>query len=111
MDTTPPGMDAPPPPPPAGSGSELIQPTQPPKEPVLVLVLNLLLLGAVGYFIIGQWQKGVVALVASLVIGIPTCGLGIGAVCIAGAIDGFMQAQCLQQGYPIAQWTFFQDHR
>lgn len=106
----------PPPPPPAGSpppsqgGGELIQPTAPPKEPVLILVLNLILL-CVGYFIIGQWQKGLVAIAAAFVIGIPTCGLGVGLVAVATGIDGFMQAQNLQQGHPIAQWTFFKDHR
>jgi hypothetical protein len=105
----PPPPSGTPPPPPAG-GPELIHPSQPAKEPVLVLILNLILV-CVGYFILGQWQKGIAAIAAALIIGIPTCGLGIGAVAIATAIDGFMQAQSLQQGHPIAQWTFFKDHR
>jgi hypothetical protein len=90
--------------------TELIYPSTPPKEPVLILVLNLIL-ACVGYFIIGQWQKGVAAIAAALVIGIPTCGLGIAAVCIATAIDGFMQAEALKAGHPVGQWTFFKDHK
>ena len=82
----------------------------PAKDPILILILNLIFV-VIGYFIIGQWQKGIAGIVAALVIGIPTCGFGIGAVAIATAIDGFMQAQALQAGHPVAQWTFFKDHR
>lgn len=97
-------------PPPTSSGGELIYPQQPPKDPILILVLNLLLLGGVGYFIIGQKMKGIAAIVL-WVLGLATCGIGSGIVSIVGAIDGWMQAQQLQQGHPLAQWTFFQDHR
>src|SRR5512140_3710269 len=93
------GSYTPPPPPPSAGGTpppmgggELIYPSAPPKEPVLILVLNLLIL-CVGYFIMGQWQKGLVAIAAAVVIGIPTCGMGVGLVAVATAIDGFMQAQ------------------
>ena len=101
----PPGSGAPPP----GSG-ELIHPPTPQKEPVIALILNLFLV-CVGYFWYGQWQKGVAALVAALVIGIPTCGFGVSIVAIFTAIDGYLQAQQLQQGHPLAHWTFFNDHR
>lgn len=100
-------------PPPSGGaagGGDLIQPGTPPKDPVIVLVLNLILL-CVGYFYLGQWQKGLVALCAGLVIGIFTCGVGSLAIAIAAAFDGYYQAQQLQAGRPVAQWTFFQDHR
>lgn len=120
MDTPTGGSYTPPPPPPppsgggpagpTGGGGDLIQPSQPPKDPILILVLNLLLV-CIGYFIMGQWQKGIAAIVAALVIGIPTCGVGVWAVAIFAGIDGYMQAQQLQAGYPVAQWTFFKDHR
>ena len=114
-----PGSYTPPPPPapptgggtPGTPGGDLVYPTTPPKDPILILVLNLLLLGGVGYIIMGQKMKGIVAIVASLVIGVPTCGAGAGLVCIVAAIDGYMQAQQLQAGHPVAQWTFFNDHR
>ena len=110
-DYTPP---PPPPAPPAGGGppgGELVYPTTPPKDPILVLVLNLLLLGGVGYIIMGQKMKGIVAIVAYIIVAIPTCGAGSGLIAVVAAIDGYMQAQQLQAGHPVAQWTFFQDHR
>src|SRR5712691_530801 len=92
------------------SGGDLVYPTQPPKDPILVLVLNLLLFGCVGYFMIGQKMKGIAALVI-WVVGLASCGIVSGIVAIVAAIDGMMQAQQLQAGHPVAQWTFFQDHR
>lgn len=94
---------------PAGGG-DLVYPQQPPKDPVLVLVLNLLVLGGVGYIIIGQKTKGIVA-IAAWVVGLASCGIVSGIVAIVAAIDGWMQAQELQQGHPVGQWTFFKDHR
>ena|SRR5256885_1374964 len=89
---------------------EVIRPKQPPEDPTKILLLNLIG-GCVGYFIIGQKNKGIVA-VAAFVLGlIFTCGILSGLVMIAAAIDGMMQAQQLQAGHPVGQWTFFQDHR
>lgn len=90
---------------------EIIHPQTPPKDPILILVLNLLLAGGVGYLLIGQKMKGIVAIVAWLVLIPVTCGTGSGLLAIIAAIDGYMQAQQLQQGHPVAEWTFFQDHR
>jgi hypothetical protein len=98
------------PPPPATAGGELIYPPQPPKEPVLILVLNLLLFGCVGYFIMGQKMKGIVTAVV-WVLGLASCGIVSGLVAVFGAIDGFFQAQQHQAGYPLGPWTFFKDHR
>ena len=42
------------PPPASGKGGELVYPQQPPKDPILILVLNLLVAGCLGYFMIGQ---------------------------------------------------------
>ncbi len=109
--STPGGSFTPPPPAPGGaSGGDLVYPTTPPKDPILVLVLNLLLFGGVGYIIMGQKTKGIVAIVA-WVLGLATCGVVSGLVGIFGAIDGYMQAQQLQAGHPVGQWTWFSDHR
>jgi hypothetical protein len=91
------------------AGGDLIYPAQPPKDPILVLVLNLLLLGGVGYIIMGQKTKGIVAMVVWVVLTVVTCGIG-SAIAIVTAIDGYMQAQQLQQGHPIGQWTWFSTH-
>jgi len=110
----PPSFSAPPPPPAsgggAGGGGDIVLPKVPPADPVLVLVLNLLVLGGVGYIIMGQKTKGIVAIVAWL-LGLLTCGIGSGIVALVGAIDGYMQAQHLKAGTPVGQWTFFKDHR
>lgn len=102
-----------PPPPPAGGGAgggDIIYPTQPPKDPILVMILNLLVAGGVGYLILGQKTKGIVAIVSWVVLLFVTCGVGSGIVSVLGAIDGYLQAQLLQQGKPLKQWSFFNDH-
>jgi hypothetical protein len=101
----------PPPPPAADGGGDLIQPQQPPKDPTIILILNLLVAGCVGYFMIGQKMKGIVALII-FAVGLPfTCGTLSGVVAIVAAIDGYFQAEQLKAGFPVAQWTFFKDHR
>lgn len=106
----------PPPPPPTSGGGpsgggDLIYPATPPKDPILVLILNLLVLGGVGYIILGQKMKGIVAIVTCLIVAIPTCGAASLLIAVVAAVDGYLQAQQLQQGHPIAQWSFFNDHR
>src|SRR5258708_35655387 len=70
------GSYPPPPPPPPSSGStppagpsaaDIVYPQDPPKDPVLIAVLNLVVAGCLGYFMIGQKMKGIVA-------GIPLVG-------------------------------------
>jgi len=100
----------PPPPPAAGGGGDLVYPQQPPKDPVIILVLNLLVLGCVGYFMIGQKMKGIAAVVL-WVLGLASCGVVSGIVAIVAGIDGYYQAEQLKAGFPVAQWTFFKDHK
>ena len=107
----PPPPTQPPPTAPGGGGGDLVYPTVPPKDPILVLVLNLLVAGGVGYIIMGQKTKGIVAIIAWVILLFFTCGAGSGLVAIFAAIDGYMQAQQLQAGHPVGQWTFFNDHR
>ena len=114
MSSVDPGSYTPPPPPPAGpagpGGGGLIYPSQPPKDPIVVMILNLLVAGGVGYIIMGQKTKGIVAIVVWLV-GLVACGIPSGLVSILGAIDGYLQTQQLQQGHPVGQWTWFNDHK
>ena len=114
MDTNAPGGSYTPPPPPAGGGGtgggDLVYPTQPPKDPILILILNLLVAGGVGYIIIGQKTKGIVFIVVWL-LGLIACGIPSAIASIVGAIDGYLQAQHLQAGHPVGQWTFFKDHK
>jgi len=108
------GSYTPPPPPPPpyhGGGGDIIYPSNPPKDPILILLLNLVLLGGVGYLVLGQTVKGVLAIVTALVVTIPTCGLGALLVGAFGAVDGYLQAEQLKAGHPIGLWTFFSDHK
>jgi len=117
MSSVPPdGSYTPPPPPPSvpptgNGGGGIVYPTTPPKDPVVILLLNLFILGGVGYLVLGQKMKGIVAIAACVVLAVPTCGAGTFLVAVAAAIDGYLQAQQLQQGHPVGEWTFFNDHR
>jgi hypothetical protein len=93
----------------APSGGDIVYPQQPPKDPVLIAILNLIVAGCLGYFMIGQKLKGIVAIIAWIA-GLATCGVVSGLVAIAAAIDGYMQAQHLKAGFPVAQWSFFDKH-
>jgi hypothetical protein len=114
---TPGGSYTPPPPPPpptggtpAAPGGDLVYPQQPPKDPVLIAVLNLVVAGCLGYFMIGQKMKGIAAVVIWC-LGLCSFGIVSGLVAIVAAIDGYLQAQHLKAGTPVAQWTFFDQHR
>ncbi|HZS47445.1 MAG TPA: hypothetical protein VFC63_20410 [Blastocatellia bacterium] len=76
-----------------------IMPANPPKDPILALILSLLLLGGAGQIYIGQVTKGIVIMVGTLV----TCGL----VGILGIIDAYMIANRLKEGHPVDEWEFF----
>lgn len=102
------GYAPPPPSQPASPG--LVPPPTPPRDPVIVLVLNLLLFGCIGYFVMGQKQKGIAALVA-WILGLATCGVVSGLVQIFAAIDGYQQSLQHQKGFTLGEWTFFSDHR
>jgi hypothetical protein len=101
-----------PPSPTTPGGGEIIHPAQPPKDPILICVLNLLVLGGLGSILMGQKVKGIVAMIAWVVLLVPpSCGTLSAVVAIVAAIDGYLQAQQLQQGNPIGPWTFFQNHK
>ena len=113
MDSNLPGSAPPPPPPSLGGGTgggEIIYPQQPPKDPILIGVLNLVVAGCLGYFMIGQKIKAITTLVVFVVGAFVTCGVLSLLVSLAAAVDGYLQAQALQAGHPVGPWTFFQQH-
>src|SRR5689334_12437003 len=98
--TPPPPSSTPPPPPPAGAGGgEVIPPPPEPKDPVLILVLNLIVAGCLGYFMIGQKMKGIVALIGFIVLAPFTCFTASYLLAVVAAIDGYLQAQHHKAGY------------
>lgn len=110
-------------PPPTPPRSDVIEPSVPPKEPIAALLLNVFFV-CVGYFLIGQWQKGavaaflfVVALVGAVLVSAVTAGCGSCVVIplyIAFhaflVVDCYLQATALQSGKAVGQWTFFNSH-
>ena len=77
---------------------ELIQ--KPDTNPIIVALLNLFLLGGVGYFIMGQQKKGIISIVATLV---GSCfGIGVLVPWIT-AYDAYLLGQKLQNGDSIGE--------
>jgi TM2 domain-containing membrane protein YozV len=86
------------------SSTMQIQPSNPPKNPIIAAVLSLLLLGGVGQMYIGQMKKGIILIVATVVL---SC-IGIGVVIpILGAVDAYMLADKLQKGEAIGDMQWF----
>lgn len=81
-----------------------IQPSDPPKNPIIAAILSLLLFGGVGQMYLGQSKKGIILIVATLVL---AC-VGIGfLIPIVGAIDAYMLADKLQKGEAIGDMQWF----
>jgi len=76
--------------------------TNPDANPILIAILNLFLLGGVGYFVAGQSGKGIAAIVYTLVLGICTLGFGYLIIWVF-AIDGYMIGQKLAAGETIGE--------
>lgn len=86
------------------SSTEQIQPTDPPKNAILAAILSLLLLGGVGQIYLGQMKKGIIIIVATIVL---SC-IGIGVIIpVVGAIDAYILADKLQKGEAIGDMQWF----
>jgi TM2 domain-containing membrane protein YozV len=82
--------------------------TKPDANPILYGALNFLILGGVGYFIMGQSGKGTMAIVYVLVCQILLGWIGIGVLLsfglqVAFAYDAYLLGQKLQAGESIGQ--------
>jgi TM2 domain-containing membrane protein YozV len=81
-----------------------IHPSAPPKNPIIAAILSFLLLGGVGQIYLGQTKKGIILIVATLVL---SC-IGVGLIIpIVGAIDAYMLADKLQKGESIGDMQWF----
>ncbi len=88
------------------SSTTQIQPSDPPKNPIIAAVLSVLLLGGVGQMYLGQMKKGIIIIVATLIL---SC-VGIGVIIpILGAVDAYMLADKLQKGEAIGDMQWFWD--
>ncbi len=73
---------------------------KPDANPVVIAVLNVLLFGGVGYLMIGQQKKGIISIVATVVLSM--CGIGF-IIPLITAYDGYLLGQKLQNGEEIGE--------
>ena len=86
--------------------TETIQPSDPPKNAIIAALLSLILFGGVGQMYLGQVKKGVIIIVATILL---SC-VGIGFIIpILGAIDAYMMADKMQKGESIGDMQWFWD--
>jgi len=88
-------------------GSNLIYPSNPPKDPVLMGLLSGCCIAGLGQMILGQVIKGVVMLVCGIVFGLITGGFGAPIVWVVAGVDSYMVANKLKAGRAVGQWEFF----
>ncbi|HXW00183.1 MAG TPA: hypothetical protein VEC93_17320 [Anaerolineae bacterium] len=82
-----------------------IQPSDPPKNPIVALVLSLVLLGGAGQLYLGQQKKGIILMVVTLILSF-CFGLGV-ITWVLGIIDAYMMADKLQKGQTIGDMQWF----
>jgi len=81
-----------------------IPPSNPPKDPIIAAVLSLFLLGGAGQIYMGQQKKGIILIVACVLL---YC-LGLGwIVQLAGAYDAYVLGNKLKEGKSIGDMEFF----
>jgi len=88
-------------------GTDVIYPSNPPKDPVLMGILSGCCIAGLGQMILGQAIKGVVILVCGIVFGIVTGGFGAPIVWIVAGVDAYSVANKLKAGKTVGQWEFF----
>jgi TM2 domain-containing membrane protein YozV len=81
-----------------------IQPSSPPKDPMIAAVLSLVILGGVGQLYLGQQKKGIILIVAAVV----TWCVGLGWIFqLLGAYDAYVIGNKLKMGQPVGDMEFF----
>lgn len=88
----------------SSSSAKTVLPSNPPKDPVIAAVLSFILFGGVGQIYLGQTTKGIVLIVASVVLA-PVC-IGV-IVWIVGIIDAYQIGMRLKNGQAVGEWEFF----
>ncbi len=86
--------------------TETIQPSDPPKNAILALILSLLLFGGVGQLYLGQTKKGIILIVAWF-LGWCTFGILTSIAAIVGAIDAYIIGDKLAKGEAVGDMQWF----
>jgi TM2 domain-containing membrane protein YozV len=85
----------------------MIQPSNPPKDPVIAAVLSLILLGGAGQLYLGQQRKGIILIVISIVAWCLSIGTLGWIVQIVGAYDAYVIGNKLKSGKAVGDMEFF----
>lgn len=86
-----------------------IQPANPPKDPMIAALLSLFLAGGAGQLYLGQQKKGIMVIVATVVL---YCVGGLGFIVnFVGAYDAYMLATKLKEGKAIGDMEFFWENK
>lgn len=80
---------------------EMIQ--KPDTNPVIVAVANFFLFGALGYYLIGQQKKAMIAAIATIGLSVITCGTLGWLPVFVFTYDGYLLGQKLQSGQSIGE--------
>ena len=81
-----------------------IQPANPPKDPIIAAVLSVILLGGVGQIYLGQQKKGIILIVATVVLYCVALGW---VVQLVGAYDAYVIGNKLKAGQPVGDMEWF----
>lgn len=77
--------------------------TKPDANPILTGIASVVFLnGALGYFLLGQQKKAIIAIIICWIVGPWFCGAGFAAALVF-AYDAYLLAQKLQNGQSIGQ--------
>jgi TM2 domain-containing membrane protein YozV len=87
--------------------TQQIQPTTPPKDPIIAAVLSLLILGGVGQLYLGQQKKGIIIIVASILAWCISVGTLGWIIQLVGAYDAYVIGNKLKNGQPVGDMEFF----
>ena len=80
---------------------EMIQ--KPDANPMIVAAANFFIFGALGYYLIGQQKKAMIAAIASVGLTVLTCGTLGWLPILVFAYDGYLLGQKLQSGQSIGE--------
>lgn len=92
----------------SGGGGD-ISASDPPKDPTMMCVLSVLLVG-LGQILLGQTAKGIIMLVGTILLVIFTCGYGLilaPFIWLISGLDAYKIATKLQNGNTVGAWEFF----
>jgi len=84
-----------------------IQPSNPPKDPIIAAVLSAVLLGGVGQLYLGQQKKGVILIVVSFLAWCLSVGTLGWIIQLVGAYDAYVIGEKLKSGKPVGDMEFF----